>query len=109
MAPARKKPRTAASTNHEDSDPRSLAQEAVPIEQRQSEVFEAYYRAQLFGHERGNAYGTAEEFFDALTRPSPMTLRLHRTAPAEFRRRAAEEVTRPPLCLPPHAKRSETF
>jgi hypothetical protein len=38
-----------------------------------------------------------------------MTLRLHRTAPAEFRRRAAEEVTRPPLCLPPHAKRSETF
>ena len=88
-------PRKRAKVEDDDapvSDPRVLAQLAVPLEQRCSAQFKAYYKEQLFRN--GNAYGNLDDFLKVLATPSPMTLRIHQTRPLSIRQRTATQVSK---------------
>ena len=70
------------------TDARSKAQAAVPIGERRNAAFEAYYGEQLFPEDPEGL----RAFANAMTAPTPMTLRLHQTQPPSVRRRAAEQL-----------------
>jgi hypothetical protein len=89
-----KKPRLVSNSDENElpTDPRTEAQQDVPISERFNPAFEEYYSEQIFKIGSESVYGSLSEFLTALKIALPMTLRVQQTRSKAVRMRTGEQL-----------------